>query len=153
MDCRLFVKQDQFVLASETIQRILHLPTSSVVRLLLVFSLSGVIYGRGCIMALPTPYPPDIMILFFLSGPGAACEVAFKRITGNKAYGRWGRLWLWKFLLVAGRPTCWAWCDSGLTTTALVPRVPGVDWGIGPLMVRLCRALVVDGVPKEGERR
>ena len=101
-------------------------------------------------MSFPVPYPPDVMRFFFLSGVGAACEGLFKRMTGRKVRGKWGRLWTWIFFFVAGRSACWAWCDSGVGGAPLVPQIPGVEWSIAPLFVRLFSMLVADVVPKDG---
>jgi len=69
----------------------------------------------------PVPEPTPIALFFFISGVGAALEVAFKRMTGRKVSGWAGRLWTWSFMLLTARMAARSWFDAGAAGNQTTP--------------------------------
>nr|XP_031863042.1 uncharacterized protein CI109_001519 [Kwoniella shandongensis]KAA5530114.1 hypothetical protein CI109_001519 [Kwoniella shandongensis] len=131
-----------FVLVSTLILRILHLPVTSPLILAFSFILSGLMHAYGQFLMHPVPSLLPIASFFLLSGLGCAGEVVFKRITGHKVRGFWGRMWIWFFILLTGRLAAQAWLESGLGGSLLT-----YPWA-GEIVKGYVREWVVEMVPK-----
>ena len=92
----------------------------------------------------PVPDTTHIAMFFVYSGLGAACEAVFRKITGRRVRGVWGRIWMWSFFLITGRRAAGAWLDAGLGGDWLIP----LHWPYrpGPPMVRWLARHVFDVV-------
>lgn len=117
----------QFLMLSTLILRALDLPISSPSILFLSFFFSGAMHALGQYLMDPVPALLPIFALFPLSGFGCALEVMFKRITGRKVKGFWGRAWTWAWMLITGRWAANAWFESGVGGSYLCPAYIG-DW-------------------------
>ncbi|WVW79976.1 hypothetical protein I302_101949 [Kwoniella bestiolae CBS 10118] len=116
-----------FILYSTLILRLLHLPTSSGSVLFLSFVLSGLMHSIGQFTMNPHPPLLPIFLLFPSSGLGCFLEVSFKRMTGRKVGGAWGRIWAWIAMLGIGRLGTRAWLESGVGGSYLTPPGAG-EW-------------------------
>ncbi|WVQ78750.1 hypothetical protein IAT38_000837 [Cryptococcus sp. DSM 104549] len=117
----------QFILISTLILRALHLPPSSPLILMSSFLLSGTMHALGQYLMDPVPRLLPIFALFPISGIGCFLEVLFKRLTGKKVRGKWGRVWTWTVMLSTGRWAAMAWFDSGVGGSYMVPDYAG-EW-------------------------
>ncbi|WVR03941.1 hypothetical protein IAU60_000940 [Kwoniella sp. DSM 27419] len=120
-----------FMLCSTVLLRLFGLPVTSPAILGLSFFFSGAMHALGQFAMSPNPNLFPIFILFPLCGAGCAAEVIFKRITGRKVRGFWGRLWVWTAMLATGRLGTIAWLESGVGGSYLSPPWAGVyvtDW-------------------------
>ncbi|WVF66882.1 hypothetical protein IAT40_001625 [Kwoniella sp. CBS 6097] len=120
-----------FILVSTLFLRLVHLPITSPLILSVSFLLSGAMHALGQFTLNPHPPLFPIFILFPLSGLGCALEVQFKRFTGRRVRGIWGRLWVWAFMLATGRLGAIAWLESGVGGSYLTPPFAGEyvkDW-------------------------
>ncbi|OCF34666.1 hypothetical protein I316_03709 [Kwoniella heveanensis BCC8398] len=120
-----------FILVSTLFLRLVHLPINSSLILSVSFVLSGAMHALGQFTLDPTPPLFPIFVLFPLSGLGCALEVQFKRLTGRKVRGVWGRVWVWAFMLASGRLGAVAWLESGVGGSYLTPPFAGEyvkDW-------------------------
>ncbi|WRT65544.1 uncharacterized protein IL334_002489 [Kwoniella shivajii] len=119
-----------FILYSSLILGLLKLPRSSGNILFLSFILSGAMHSLGQWSMSPNPPLLPLFALFPLSGLGCILEVLFKRYTGKKVGGIWGRIWTWSAMLLIGRLGTIAWVDSGVGGSYLTP-----PWA-GPIIVK-----------------
>lgn len=117
----------QFLMLSTFILRALGLPVSSPSILFLSFFFSGTMHTLGQYLMDPVPALLPVFALFLLSGFGCALEVMFKRITGRKVKGFWGRVWTWAWMLTTGRWAANAWFESGVGGSYLCPAYIG-EW-------------------------
>ncbi|WVO13227.1 hypothetical protein L204_100840 [Cryptococcus depauperatus] len=115
----------QFTLASSLLLRTLNLPVTSPSILALSFFFSGAMHALGQYLMDPVPALLPIFMLFPLSGLGCALEVMFKRQTGRKVRGLWGRVWAWAWMLTTGRWAAIAWFESGVGGSYLTPALMG----------------------------
>ncbi|WVQ74502.1 hypothetical protein IAR50_004103 [Cryptococcus sp. DSM 104548] len=114
-----------FTLVSTLTLRLLHLPVTSPYILGLSFFFSGAMHAMGQFTMEPVPALFPIFVLFPISGLGCALEVQFKRWTGKKVGGIWGRVWTWSVMLTTGRWAAKAWFDSGVGGSYLCPAWAG----------------------------
>ncbi|WWC60133.1 uncharacterized protein I303_102697 [Kwoniella dejecticola CBS 10117] len=114
-----------FILYSTLILRLLRIPINSGTILFTSFVLSGAMHSIGQFTM--TPHPPllPIFLIFPLSGLGCIAEVFFKRTTGRKVRGPWGKLWTWVMMLSIGRLGTVAWLESGVGGSYLTPPAAG----------------------------
>jgi hypothetical protein len=113
--------QHHFLLLSALTLKALHLPITPSLILPLVFFFSGAMHACGQIAMKPIPNPTILASFFVLSGIGAALEAGFRRITGRRVRGSWGRLWTWSFMLFTGRIASRTWLDGGMGGNRFIP--------------------------------
>ncbi|WWD08865.1 hypothetical protein V865_006979 [Kwoniella europaea PYCC6329] len=116
-----------FILYSTLILRLFHLPVNSGSTLFLSFILSGLMHSIGQFTMNPHPPLLPIFLMFPLSGMGCSLEVVFKRMTGKKVGGIYGRIWVWIAMLAVGRLGTRAWLESGVGGSYLTPPGAG-EW-------------------------
>ncbi|ODO04726.1 hypothetical protein I350_05336 [Cryptococcus amylolentus CBS 6273] len=119
-----FFRHSFTLVATQTL-RFLHLPVTSTYVLGLSFFFSGAMHALGQFTMDPVPALFPIFVLFPISGLGCALEVRFKRWTGKKVGGFWGRLWTWSVMLITGRWAAIAWFESGVGGSYLCPAWAG----------------------------
>lgn len=112
---------------------LLGLPRSSSVLLPLTFASSAAFHVLAHLAMNPVPSSVPIVIFFLSSGLACAAEAMFKRITGHRVRGWWGRLWAWVFLLGTGQPVAEAWLEARFMNSLLAPA------GVADLLVRRIR--------------
>lgn len=109
------------MLLSTVTLKVLHLPITPALTLPLVFLYSGAMHAFGQIAMKPVPNPTILAFFFLLSGFGGALEAAFRRITGRRVRGPWGRVWTWAFMLYTGRIASRTWLDGGMGGNRFIP--------------------------------
>ncbi|WWC68810.1 uncharacterized protein I206_102745 [Kwoniella pini CBS 10737] len=114
-----------FILYSTLVLRLFHLKPNSGNILFMSFILSGAMHSIGQFTMNPHPPLLPIFLMFPLSGIGCIMEVIFKRMTGRKVRGSWGRPWTWIVMLSIGRLGTVAWLDSGVGGSYLTPPFAG----------------------------
>ncbi|EIW69062.1 hypothetical protein TREMEDRAFT_15322, partial [Tremella mesenterica DSM 1558] len=107
-----------FTLLSSLLLRFLNLPQSSPlflpISVITIFAGSGSMHVIGELSSYPVPPPIPIFNYFVLSGFACSLEVLFRRVTGRKVRGWWGRAWTWAFMLYTSRKVMIAWLDAGM---------------------------------------
>ncbi|ORX36319.1 hypothetical protein BD324DRAFT_628280 [Kockovaella imperatae] len=141
-----------FLLASTVLLRLFHIPVTSATLLVTSFFCSGMLHALGELSTDPAPYTVPVFYFFLLSGVGGVFEALFRRVTGRRVRGFWGRIWMWTFLFITGKQACWAWCDSGVGGSTFSPSMPFLDRGLGPYFFKLFSAVIAEITPVPGRK-
>lgn len=79
-------------------------------------------HEMGTLTMVGTTSPNWIVTRSFLwMGLGLTAEISFKKITGRRVHGWWGRIWFWSFVVVAARGLVDAWLQFGVGGARLLP--------------------------------
>ncbi|KAK4685662.1 hypothetical protein P7C73_g4480, partial [Tremellales sp. Uapishka_1] len=120
--------RNQFLLLTNLVLALFHLPRKPTFQLPLVFSFSAVYHILGQISMSPVPATIPLGLFFIVSGVGCSLEYLFKGITGRRVRGPWGRVWTWCWMVFTGRWAVAAWLDGGIGGGWLLPIGGPGEW-------------------------
>ncbi|WWC87713.1 uncharacterized protein L201_002605 [Kwoniella dendrophila CBS 6074] len=114
-----------FILYSTIFLRLFRIPTKSGNIMVMSFLLSGLMHSFGQYTMSPNPPLIPLFLLFPISGLFGFMEITFKKFTGKKVEGIYGRIWTWIIMLSIGRLGTKAWLESGVGGTLMTPPLVG----------------------------
>lgn len=82
-------------------------------RLALPFGASGMLHAAMGLNSDRPPNPVKQLTFFAVHGLGCFIELQYKRVTGRKVEGFWGRVWFWIVIALTANVSGSAWVDAG----------------------------------------
>jgi hypothetical protein len=110
-----------FLVTATVVLKALRLPVNGRSLFFMTFFFSGVLHTLSEMCMDPVGSPGRLILFFVLAGAGCAAEQSFKRLTGRKVQGGWGRLWAWAYMTAIAPVISVPWLNSGYGGNRVIP--------------------------------